>query len=66
MTSQLSRALEPMGIVSANAAVAYSLYEEQPFPSIPDAQPACVIEKTVGDRRHGYTLGPAYFSTRSS
>jgi len=53
MTSQLSRALEPMGIVSANAAVAYSLYEEQPFPSIPDAQPACVIEKTVGDRRLG-------------
>lgn len=53
ITTLLSQALDTSGIVSANEAVAYYIYDEQPFPTVSDARPTCIIERTIGDRRLG-------------
>ena len=49
-TSRLSRVLEPKGILCANSAVGYALYDH---PLAPSLQPTCIIAETRGDRRLG-------------
>lgn len=50
ITSQLSRALEPQGILSANTPVGYASYDH---PLNPHVKPTCIITETKGDRRFG-------------
>ena len=53
----LSQALEPHGILSANIPMGYYLYDDERQHPIPltseHFQPACIVEKTRGDRRLG-------------
>jgi hypothetical protein len=50
ITSQLSRVLEPQGVLSANTSVGFASYSH---PLCPHIQPTCIITETKGDRRFG-------------
>jgi len=55
MTARLDQLLSPCGILSCNKSIGLSLYDapNQPFGNGIDFIPACVVEKTIGDRRFG-------------
>jgi len=55
MTATLATALEPKGILGTNVAMGYFLYDPPhcPLGAAAEVRPACIVEKTRGDRRLG-------------
>jgi len=54
-TSRLAEALQPHGLLGANIALGHFLYSapNAPLGETGDLRPACIIERTLGDRRLG-------------
>ena len=54
MAAHLSRSMHPQGILGANGAMGVYVYDAPNQPFGPDVSvPACIIERTYGDRRLG-------------
>ena len=53
MGSRLAARMAPLGIPGANDAMGYYIYAAPNLPLGPAFEPACIVEKTLGDRRFG-------------
>eukprot|EP00927_Polykrikos_kofoidii_P009836 TRINITY_DN14122_c0_g1_i1.p1 TRINITY_DN14122_c0_g1~~TRINITY_DN14122_c0_g1_i1.p1 ORF type:complete len:601 (-),score=91.54 TRINITY_DN14122_c0_g1_i1:306-2024(-) len=49
----LTEVMEPQGILGCNSPMGYYLYDAPNLPLGPGFQPACIVERTLGDRRLG-------------
>eukprot|EP00929_Paragymnodinium_shiwhaense_P082209 TRINITY_DN43257_c0_g1_i1.p1 TRINITY_DN43257_c0_g1~~TRINITY_DN43257_c0_g1_i1.p1 ORF type:complete len:590 (+),score=114.02 TRINITY_DN43257_c0_g1_i1:85-1770(+) len=54
--AHLAKSLEPQGILGCNEPLGYYMYDAPNQPLGPEFPPACIVERTFGDRRFGTHL----------